>query len=224
MLNEFHTWFSLGCPPVSSSNPGCQYRTYFSWLPNLLLLICSPFWASSPPSLVQISVVIKFSFLLTAEQSSILGGRLPHRLSVLPVTFTPLTRLSCKPSASLSPTTYKRLVTAFPEVRSSRTLLSEWLSPVTDLNTSRNIRSLLVVMKSRRFMINNIQSSFHSGTCLCLTSLSTISMTSHSSPASQRLSNLVLLKLWLLRRRPLRSPPLRLFASHALTKGSQMFA
>lgn len=113
-------------------------------------------------------MVSKFSFLLTSKQSVILWCWFPHSLSILPLLCIPPTRPLCKPSASLSWTTYsKSLVTnCLLWLLSTPFSYQNYLPPVTNLNILKNIRSLLVVTKWRQFMINSIQSSFQSGTCL----------------------------------------------------------
>ena len=69
--------------------------------------------ASSPPSWIQTSVLIKFSSLLKAKQSPILWGEFLPRLSVLPLSLTPLPRPLCKPLAPWA--AYRMLGPAFPK-------------------------------------------------------------------------------------------------------------
>ena len=99
--------------------------------------------ASSPPSWIQTSVLIKFSSLLKAKQSPILWGEFLPRLSVLPLSLTPLPRPLCR--AQLPGQLTGRLDLPSPRPV-HRPLLStvRMTLPITLLNILENVRSFLV--------------------------------------------------------------------------------
>lgn len=155
------------CQLLNSRSPS-PYLFLLSAKPNSPQLFCH--WGLSRLLHLILISVIKFSFLLTSEQSPILESWLPH-FSILPFLSTPRTRLCASPQLVFPGLFPSGVCGCFPRLLFIPHLAIRITSPASGLNMLKNLRSLLIITKSRWFVINstqsfNIQSFFRSEICL----------------------------------------------------------
>lgn len=198
------------CQLLNSGSPS-PYLFLLSAKPNSPQLFCH--WGLSRLLPLILISVIKFSFLLTSEQSPILESWLPHLL-ILPFLSTPLTRPCASPQLVFPGLFPSKVCDCFPQLLFIPHLSIRLTSPASGLTMLKNLRSLLIIAKSRWFVINStqsfsIQSFLPSESCVHVSLHSSLSLSLPTqAQSSQCLGSLVLLQLWLLRR-PLWSTPVR---------------
>lgn len=152
-----------------------------------------------------ILISVKFSVLLTSEQSPILESWPPHLL-ILPFLSTRLTRPCASPQLVFPGLFPSRVCDCFLQLLFIPHLAIRLTSPASGLTMLKNLRSPLIIAESRWFVINSSQSSslqsfLPSEICVHVSLHSSLSLSLPTqAQSSQCLSSLVLLQLWLLGR------------------------
>lgn len=186
-------------------NSKVRHHTYFSCLPNLILLNCSViegylasfpwFWFQSSSS--------PFCSLLSSQPPRKVGFPISQSFPSSPL---PLSRPCASPQLVFPGLFPSRVCECFPQLLFISHLALGITSPASGLNMLKNLRSLLIIAKSRWFEISSTQSfstqSFLPSECCSHVSLRSSPFLSSPTQArsSQGLSSSVLLQLWLLRR------------------------